>query len=248
MFTDTHCHINKSYYDDISLIINEANKSGIYRIFNCGCEPADIPEVLTLAKEYSNSYPVIGFHPQCANAVNENDINQLGQWLKEGAIALGEIGLDYHWEGYDRQKQIALFEKQLQIATERNLPVVIHSRDAGEDTISILKKYACRGVIHSFTGSYEMASRYIKLGYLLGINGVITFKNTHLRETLAKIPIQNIVLETDAPYLTPEPFRGQKNDSSKLKYIAEIVAQIYDITAEELANITNENIKQIFDI
>ena len=142
----------------------------------------------------------------------------------------------------------AIFENQLKLAEKYHMPVVVHSREATEDTIELLKKYNVKGVIHSFSGSLEIANIYIKMGFLLGINGVITFKNCHLKDVINKIDVHNLVLETDSPYLTPVPYRGEKNDPSRILTIAEFVSQIKGISLEELALITNENIKRTFDI
>ena len=166
----------------------------------------------------------------------------------EKIVAIGEIGLDYHYEKEKREEQIELFEAQLSLAEKYHLPVVVHSREATLDTIQSLKKFKVNGVIHSFSGSLETAEIYIKMGFLLGVNGVITFKNCNLKDVIEKLDLHNIVLETDSPYLTPVPFRGKQNDPSKVSIIADFICDLKDITCEELAKITNENIKRVFDI
>lgn len=249
MFMDTHCHIYGEYYDDINVVMNNASKAGINRFINNGCDTKTNEEILSLIKIYNNMYGAIGIHPENVDKYTESDINFILENINNKKIvAIGEIGLDYHYNKENKEKQIELFKSQLNIAKDFNLPVIIHSREATDDMIKILKKYNLKGVIHSFSGSIETANEYIKLGYLLGINGVVTFKNCKLKNYLSNIPIENIILETDSPYLTPEPLRGQKNEPANIKYIAQFVAQKYNISINQLSIITNNNIKRIFDI
>ena len=249
MFTDTHCHIYKEYYENIDEIMKNAKEKGINRLINNGCDLKSNNEVLCLIKKYDNMYGALGIHPENINIFKEEDLNKLEKTLNnEKIIAIGEIGLDYHYTKDNKQEQIKLFENQLKLATKYNLPVIIHSREATEDTINILKKYNLKGVIHSFSGSLETAEIYIKMGYLLGINGVLTFKNSKLKEVIAKISLDNIILETDSPYLTPEPFRGKRNEPSRICDIAKFISELKNVSLEELARITNANIKRIFDI
>lgn len=249
MFTDTHCHIYKEYYDEIDEVVNNANKDGIIRMINNGCDTKTNIEVLKTTEIYPNVYGAIGIHPEFVDNFKPEDIDFVRDNLgKNKIIAIGEIGLDYHYTKENKEAQIKLFETQLKLAEEYNMPVVIHSREATDDMLRILKKYKLKGVIHSFSGSLETAKEYIKMGYLLGVNGVVTFKNCNLKEVLLNISLYNIILETDAPYLTPEPFRGHKNEPAKVKYVAEFIANLYNVSLEELSKITNANIKRIFDI
>lgn len=249
MFTDTHCHLYMEYYDDIKLVIERAKEADITRFINNGCDTKSNEEVLELSKKYNNLYAAIGIHPESVNNYNVDDINFLIEHINNtNVVAIGEIGLDYHYTKENRNEQITLFKKQLDIAEKYNMPVIIHSREATDDMLKILKEYKVKGVIHSFSGSLETAKEYIKLGFLLGINGVITFKNCKIKEYIKDIPLSNIILETDSPYLTPEPLRGHKNEPGNIKHIAEFVAKTYNITLEELSIITNDNIKRIFDI
>lgn len=249
MFTDTHCHVYKGYYDDIDEVISNANELGVNRLINNGCDRNSNREVIEIINKYNNIYSAIGIHPESVDDYSLDDLefirNNLGN---EKIIAIGEIGLDYHYTKENREEQIKLFEAQLRMAQENDMPVVIHSREATEDTLRILKKYKLKGVIHSFSGSLETALEYIKLGYLIGINGVVTFKNCKLKDILANIPLESIILETDSPYLTPEPYRGHKNEPGNVRYVAEFVAKIYNIELSKLAEITNSNISRIFDI
>ena len=250
MLVDTHCHFEKQYYDDFDEILNNAKSNGITKIIASGCSRSSNIEALDFANTHENVYTTIGFHPDQAEIVSIDDLLELEEQIKSSnkVIGIGEIGLDYHYEGFNKEHQFDLFEKQLFLAKKYNLPVVIHSRDATQDTINILEKYKLNGVIHSFSGSYEVANIYISMGYKLGINGVVTFKNCNLRETLKNIDPKNIVFETDAPYMTPEPFRGQKNESKNIKIIADYVANIYGISTEKMAEITSKNVSSIFDI
>ena len=206
MFCDTHCHILSEYYDDINAILEESKEAGV--------------------SKYPEMYGVVGLHPE---NISEDFDYTIFDNLDKKIVGIGEIGLDYHYTKDNKNKQIEVFERQLDIAEKLNLPVVIHSRDAAGDTL-------------------EMAKEYIKLGFVLGVNGVVTFKNCNLGDTLKNIDINSIILETDSPYLTPVPFRGIQNNPGKMINTAKFVADIYGVSLEELAKITNQNIKRIFDI
>lgn len=245
MIIDTHCHVLSESYDDIDNIIKLCKDAGVSLLINAGYNYESSLEVLSLIDKYPSMYGVVGLHPE--NCLEDFDFNIFNN-LPQKIVGIGEIGLDYHYTKDTKNKQIEIFDKQLSIAEKLNLPVVIHSRDAAMDTINILKKHHNYGVIHSFSGSLEIAREYIKLGFKLGVNGVVTFKNCKLKDTLKEIDIRNIVLETDSPYLTPVPFRGEKNDPSKIVETAKFVAGIYNITLEEVARITRDNALSIFDI
>lgn len=248
MFVDTHCHFFKEYYDDIDDIAKKIKDAKVYRIINNGCDTASNEEVLDSIEKYEFIYGALGIHPENASEYTLEDFNYVSKHIVDKkVVAVGEIGLDYHYTKENKDKQIELFEKQLRLAETVNKPVIIHSRDATLDTINILKKYHVKGVIHSFSGSYETAMEYIKMGFLLGINGVITFKNCNLRDVIKRVDIKNIVLETDSPYLTPEPFRGQKNDSSHIVDIAKYIADLKEIDIKELAELINANVAKLFD-
>ncbi len=249
MFTDTHCHIYKEYYSDINEIITNAKNVNISRFINNGCDHKSNKEVLELISNYSNMYGAIGIHSESTDTYQEEDLKFIEDNLNNPkVIAIGEIGLDYHYTKENKEAQIKLFENQLKLAEKYHMPVIIHSRDATEDTINCLKKYKITGVIHSFSGSLETAKIYLKMGFTLGVNGVITFKNSKLKEVIKEIPLSNIILETDSPYLTPEPHRGTQNTPANIIYIAKFISELKNISLEELSKITNENIKRIFDI
>lgn len=248
MFCDTHCHLFEKYYENLDEIIALSRQNLVNRMIVSGCDTKSNVEVMNLINK-AEIYGTLGIHPEDANNYQLNDLKYIEENLiNPKIVAIGEIGLDYHYSKEDKEKQITLFEKQLALAEKYGLPVVIHIREATNDTINILKKYKVKGVIHSFSGSLEVAKIYIKMGFLLGINGVITFKNCNLKEVIKEIDLNNIILETDSPYLTPVPFRGKRNDPSKIINIADFICDLKKIERFELAKITNQNIKRIFDI
>lgn len=249
MFTDTHCHLLSDDYNNINEIINNAQKNKVNRFINNGCDRKANEEILNLINKYKEMYGAIGIHPTEIDDINDDDFDFIEKNIdKEKVVAIGEIGLDYHYEGFNKEKQQEIFRKQLQIAQNHHIPVIIHSRDATKDTIDILKEYKVSGIIHSFSGSLETAKIYIKMGFLLGVNGVVTFKNCNLKDVLKNIDLKNIVLETDSPYLSPVPFRGTKNEPKNVYVIAKFLSDLYKIDINDLATITNDNIKRIFDI
>lgn len=247
MFIDTHMHLSET--TDIKDIINKCHEVYVDKVILCLCEKEDINKYMDLADQYEEIFLSIGFHPEYADIVNEEDL----AWLEEKAkhnkvVAIGEIGLDFHYEGYDKDKQIDLFKRQIDIAKIINKPVVIHSRDATQLTYDILKESGVRGDLHCYSGSLEMAKEFIKLGFKLGIGGVVTFKNSNLPQVVKEIPIESILLETDSPYLAPTPFRGEENFSYYIPTIASKVAEIKEISVEEVAKNTYNNAVSLFDI
>ena len=249
MFIDTHCHLSSSDYDDIDLVINENRKAGMEKIIVSACDKKDFKEAFLLSEKYKDVFLTIGYHPEYVDDIVPADIAELDVLLKkEKVVGVGEIGLDYHYTKDNKEAQISLFEQQLALAEKNNLPVVIHSRDATEDTINTLKKYKVKGVIHCFSGSLEVAEIYIKMGFKLGIGGVVTFSNSNLYKVVEKIGLPNIVLETDSPYLAPVPYRGSLNSSKNIPVIAEYIANLYDVSVQEVAEKTTENVKKIYGI
>ena len=248
MYIDTHCHLSREDYDDIDKVIEGNKNANVDKIVVSGCSRESIEEVMDLKDRYDMVYVTIGYHPEYADTVTESDLDYLKSLLGEKKIiGIGEIGLDYHYTKENKDKQIWLFEEQLKIANAFNLPVVIHSRDATMDTINTLKKYKVKGIIHCFSGSLETANIYISMGFLLGIGGVVTFKNSKLKDVVKEVPLESIVLETDSPYLTPVPFRGKINSSKYLEFIANFIADIKNISVDELAEITSRNASSLFD-
>ena len=250
MYIDTHCHLSLEDYDDIDAVIEENRKAGIDKIIISGCTKESIVESLEYAKKYPDVYLTIGYHPSEADIITDDDLSLLEEQLKNSkVVGIGEIGLDYHYGKENIDKQKTLFRKQLELARIHHLSVVIHSRDATEDTISLLKEYPeVVGDIHCFSGSAETAMIYKKMGYKIGIGGVVTFKNSNVYKAVEAVGIEAILLETDAPYLCPEPLRGHKNSSKYVPYIAKKVAEILNIEEKEVADITTSNACSLFDL
>ena len=250
MYIDTHCHLSKKYYNDINKIIEDNKIALIDKIIISGCEKDELKETLQLIHDYNIVYATIGYHPDQADIITEKDIKKLENLVNSSkkVVGIGEIGLDYHYDDINKDKQKQIFEMQLKIAEKLSLPVVIHSRDATFDTIEILKKYKVKGIIHCFSGSLETANIYIGMGYKLGIGGVLTFKNSKLGEVVKEVSLNSIVLETDSPYLTPDPYRGKTNSSKYIPLIAEKLSQIKDVTINEVAKITTKNCYDLFDL
>ncbi len=246
MLIDTHTHLFKEYYDNKEEVLKRAKEEGIGIIINNGCDGKSNVEVLEMVGK--NVFGAIGIHPEAVLEYTQEDLDFIEENLKNPYIvAIGEIGLDYHYSKDNKEEQKQLFEYQLKLAERYNMPVIIHSRGATEDTIDILKKYQVRGSIHSFSGSFETAQIYLKMGFKLGINGVVTFKNSKLKEVIARLPKEALLLETDAPYLAPVPYRGKQNESKNIAIIAEYIANIYGIEKNLLAEVTSQNALSLFD-
>lgn len=247
---DTHCHISVKYYENISDLIDKIKNSGVNKIIVNGCDMQSNLEVLDLVKKYDIVYGALGFHPTELDGFNDDYFVWLEEHINDDKIvAIGEIGLDYHYDNTDKNKENYAFERQLKIAKKHNKPVIIHSRDAIQDTLDILKKYDLKGSLHCYSGSLEMAREFIKLGYFIGVGGVVTYKNAkNIVNVIKNVPLEYILLETDSPYLTPEPYRKNKNDSSYIPIIANKIAEIKEVDIEVIEKTTNENVKRLFDI
>ena len=246
--TDSHCHIFKEYYDNVDNIISNARSNCVNKMIVNATNQDNFLEVMDLSKKYKEVYAAIGFQPEDLNSDTEKHLNEIEEYISE-IVAIGEIGLDYYNEFSPRDLQIFIFEKEMELAERYNKPVIIHTRDAFDDTLNIIKKYpSVKGVIHCFTGSLIEANEYIKLGYKLGIGGIVTFKKSSLIDVVREIGIENIVLETDSPYLAPTPKRGKANEPSYLFFTAKFLSEKLNVSLEELSNATENNIKQIFDI
>ena len=254
MIFESHAHYDDEAFDkDREELLNSFMDKGIEYVVNIGSTISDSKKTIELTKKYPFIYGSIGVHPSETKDMNEDDI----KWLKEMSsldkiIAIGEIGLDYYWNNVERAVQKHWFERQLDLAKEANLPVVVHSRDAASDTFDIIKNAKLDenlGVLHCFAYSKEMAKQYIDMGFYIGVGGVLTFKNARkLREVVEYIPLDYILLETDSPYLAPEPNRGKRNDSTNLKYVASEIARIKNIDYEEVIEITRNNGINLFRI
>lgn len=245
---DTHAHIVKEYYDNIDILVEELKVKNVINVINCATSIEDSKEVIELSKKTNNFLlPALGIHPEIANDFNK--VDELEVLIKSNEIvAIGEIGLDYHWNKENKEEQKQLFKKLLDLAEKYSLPVLVHTRESIQDTFNILKERKLKGIIHCYSGSYEMAKEFIKLGYKLGIGGVLTFKNSKLYEVIEKIDIKDIVLETDSPYLSPEPYRGKQNNPYNIYYVAKKIAEIKNITLEDVITETTNTARQIFDI
>lgn len=246
---DTHCHISINDYDDIDSLILKISNAGIKKVIVNGYDMASNIEVLSLIKKYDIVYGAIGFHPNELGEFNDSYLMFLEEHINdEKIVALGEIGLDYHYDDYDKNKQIDIFKKQLEIAKKYRKPIIVHTRDAISDTYNILSEYELKGSIHAFSGSLEMANLFIEKGYYIGIGGVITYKNAKkLKDVLENISLEYVLLETDSPYLTPEPYRGLKNDSSNVSLIVDKIAEIKNVSSDYVVKITAKNAFSLFD-
>ena len=249
MIIDTHCHIYNSEMENAEEIIKEAQKNNIILILN-GTDLESNEEALKLSEDYENVYAALGYFYTLADEITDEDILLLDNQLKKDkVIAVGEIGLDYYKGKENKDKQIELFEKMLTLAEKHNLPVIVHSRKAIQDTYDILKKHNVVGSMHSYQGSVEMAKEFIKLGFYIGIGGTVTHTNNKkTRKMLNEIGIEHILLETDSPYLPPEEKRGEDNTPLNLKYVIKKIAEELDIEESEVIEITAENAKNLFEI
>lgn len=254
MIFDTHAHYDDEVFDeDREEILRTIQTEGVGLVADIGADIESTKKAMELSEKYDFIYAVAGVHPSEVYSLTENDMD----WLRSAArhpkvVAIGEIGLDYHYEDTIREVQKKWFIRQLELAKEVGLPVSIHSRDAAQDTLEIMKAAGSSeigGVIHCFSYGWEMAKIYLDMGFYLGIGGVVTFKNAKkLKEVVKNAPMERLVLETDAPYLTPAPHRGKRNSSHYLKYVAEEIALLRDMEPEEVIRITEENGKRMYHI
>ena len=247
---DTHCHIDDRQFDEDRDDILKGISESMEFIVNIGCDLDSSEKSVNYAKNKKFMYAVVGIHPTEIKNYNEEKEKKIEELLKEDkVVAVGEIGLDYHWMVTDKEHQKEIFIRQMELAKRSKKPVVIHSRDAMEDTLNILEKYPdVRGIFHCFPGSIESALK-ISDRYYFGIGGVLTFKNSRKTvEFLKKVDINRVVLETDSPYLSPVPFRGKRNTPLNVKYVAEKIAEIKGIPFEKVIEITTKNAKEIYNI
>jgi TatD DNase family protein len=252
MIVDTHCHLYSTEFGaDITDVIDRAKKEGIQKFYLPAIDSSTHDAMLRLEKEFGGEcIAMMGLHPCSVNENYKNELQIVEEWfIKRNFVAVGEIGLDFYWDKTFANEQYESFKWQIELAITKNIPIVIHTRNAMQETINVIKEYSkqnIRGIFHCFSGSYESAKEIIKAGFYLGIGGVVTYKNAGLAEVLQKIDLQHLVLETDSPYLTPIPFRGKRNESSYLKYIIEKVAVIKNVSIEEVAEATTKNAVEIF--
>lgn len=247
---DTHVHLNDdTYNDNLEEIIEKANTNGINKMIVIGYDYNSSIKAIAIAEKYENIYAMVGLHPSNVIDETDKDLNWLKKLLtNKKVIGIGEIGIDLYWTKEYKDLQIEYFKKQLQLSLEYNLPISIHTRDAIELTYQILSENHYKGIIHCFSGSLEMAKKFIKLGYYLGIGGVVTFKNTNLKDVVKNIPLESIVTETDSPYLTPVPFRGKVNKPEYIKLIVDEIANIKNIFPKEVEKQIDFNVYNLFGI
>ncbi|MGC9935140.1 TatD family hydrolase [Priestia aryabhattai] len=254
MLFDTHVHLNaEQYEDDLQEVINRALEKGVQNMVVVGFDEPTIKKAIQIAETYDFIYASVGWHPVDAIDVTDEHL----AWIEELAqhpkvVALGEMGLDYHWDKSPKEVQKDVFRRQIRLARKVKLPIIIHNRDATEDVVTILKEEHVEevgGIMHCFTGSIEVAKQCMDMNMYISFGGPVTFKNAKKpKEVAAELPLDKLLIETDCPYLTPHPFRGKRNEPGYVSYVAEQIAELKGITYEELADITTANAKKLFGI
>ena len=251
---DTHCHLmDDGFVADIADVISRARAAGVERIIIPAVDVQSAKRAIAIAEAYDGIYVAVGIHPEAGGTVDTAPLAEVSQLAEHPrVVAIGEIGLDYHWDVTPRADQQAMLAHQIELAKTGFLPVIIHNRDATADTLRVLqaaKADAVGGVMHCFTGSYEIAMEAIQLGFYISFGGPVTFKNArNVREVAAQIPLEWLLIETDAPYLTPHPFRGQRNEPAHVKLVAEQLAALRGMSVEEIADITYQNACRLFRV
>ena len=254
MFFDSHAHYDdERFNEDRDKLLQNLKNEGVSYVINIGSCVETSLKSIELAQRYDFIYASLGIHPHYVEGIKDNDITIIEKEIKNNkVVAIGEIGLDYYYDNSPRDLQKHWFLQQLKLAKRAKLPVIIHDRDAHEDTMEIIKKEdisSIGGVLHCYSGSTEMANELVGMGFYISIPGTVTFKNSKkIKDVVKNIPIEKMLIETDCPYLAPEPHRGKRNYSAYLKYIAEAIAQIKEIPVEEVAQITSDNTKKLFGI
>ena len=247
-FFDTHTHLqDEAFNQDRERVIKRAAELGVKYLINVGDSLASSTQAVVLAETYTNFYASVGIHPHNAKDLQEETSESLRYLAKhKKVVAIGEIGLDFYKNFSPAEKQREAFEEQLIIAQKLGLPVIIHTREAYSETFKILRKYQVKGVFHAFSSEKEDAEQVLDMGFYIGIGGILTFKNSSLRDVIRFIPIEKIVLETDAPYLAPSPMRGKRNEPAFLIYTAKFLSEIKNCSLEEVASTTTRNARTLF--
>ncbi len=254
MLIDSHAHLDDRRFDiDRKKIIKNMENDGIEIILHPGADMTSSVKAVNTAEKHKNIYAAVGFHPHSAKEMDEDSLQIIKSLAKkEKVIAIGEIGLDYHYDNSPRDIQRKWFIEQIRLAKELKLPFIVHDREAHGDILKILKEEqyeGMKGIIHCYSGSYEMAVEFIKLGFMISIAGPVTFKNARrVKEVVKKIPLENLLIETDSPYLAPEPKRGRRNEPAYVRYVASEIAEIKDISFEKVAEATSENFIKFFNL
>ncbi len=254
MIFETHAHYEDERFDeDRDELLSSMHEHGIETIVNVGASLDSVKKSISLASQYDFIYAAVGVHPSDISCMDEAAYSWLQEQVKHPkVVAVGEIGLDYYWDKEEsiQKQQRSWFRKQLELAEETGLPVIIHSRDAAEDTLAMMKEAYAKhitGVIHCFSYSAQLAEEYVRMGFYIGVGGVVTFKNAKkLKEVVARIPLERILLETDCPYMAPEPYRGKRNSSLYLPYVVQKIAEIKGVSEQEVADITQQNAKSMY--
>lgn len=248
---DTHSHYDDDQFDnDRFSLLSSFKEKGVDKVVSCGCDIKSSRVNQILAQKFDNYYFAAGFHPENLEGFDISNLEEIKEIAQdEKCLAIGEIGLDYHWMSSTKEKQIEFFKQQILLAKELDMPVIVHDREAHGDTLDILKELKPKGVLHCFSGSKEMAKEIIRIGMYIGLNGVVTFKNARKSlEVVKEIPLDRLVLETDCPYLAPEPHRGKRNDSSYIPFIAERIGEVLQMDAQEILDITNQNAHRLYEL
>lgn len=246
---DTHSHYDDPKFDnDREILLSKMPQNGITKIVSCGCDLKTTEINKGLSEKFDFLYFAAGFHPENLNGATLRDLSKIEEYTRHPkCVAIGEIGLDYYWMDSTKDIQKQFFYEQIELSKQLDMPIIVHDRDAHGDTLEILKQTKPRGVVHCFSGSVEMAREIIKIGMFIGMNGVATFKNARKSlEVIKEIPIERLVLETDCPYLAPHPFRGKRNDSTLIPYVAERVGEVLNMNTQDVLNITNKNAHELY--
>ncbi len=248
---DTHAHYDDEKFDeDRELLLESLPSKGVVSIINCGCDLKSSLKSIEFTEKYDYFYCAVGIHPSNITDASYEELDKIKElYRRDKCVAVGEIGLEYHYDFVPKDLQLDIFEKQLRLANELELPVIVHDREAHEDTMNLLKKYKPKGVVHCFSGSVEMAKEVLKLGMYIGLGGAVTFKNARKPLELAEyLPSDRLLLETDCPYMSPVPFRGQRNSSDLIAFSAEKIAEVRNTDVQQLINIAAENAHKLFRI
>lgn len=253
-FIDSHAHLDdESFDEDREELIESLSENDVEIVLNPGADLRTSRNAAELAKKYPFIYAAVGCHPHDSKYMNDDTMNIFRELAKNNkVVAIGEIGLDYYYDNSDRDVQRRWFKEQIRLARELDLPYIVHDRDAHEDVFNIMKEEhtsSTRGILHCYSGSAEMAREFIKLGFYISLGGPVTFKKSKTPKLVAaEVPIDRLLIETDSPYLTPEPFRGKRNEPKYVRYVASEIAGIRGITAEEVASRTNQNFRRLFNL
>lgn len=254
MLIDTHVHLNaEQYVDDLDEVIERARENGIEKMVVIGCDRPTIERTMELIDEHDDIYGVIGWHPVDAIDCTDEDLEWIETLSKhEKIVGIGEMGLDYHWDKSPKDVQKVLFKKQIELAKRVNLPIIIHNREATEDCVAILKEMHAEevgGIMHAFSGDEGVADEIIDMNFYVSLGGPVTFKNAQLPKDIAvHVPLDRLLVETDAPYLTPHPYRGKRNEPAYVKLVAEKIAELRGLSYEDLASATTKNAERLFKL